>query len=292
MKNTFSYKAPAKINLTLEVLRRLPSGYHALRSVVLKLPDLHDILTFNIDPGGNGILVRSNHPEIPSDESNLSFQAAKTFLEKTKKNIGVEIVIEKNIPLSAGLGGGSTDAAATFIALNNYFGKPLSNDKLIKLASFLGKDIPLFFSERRALLMEGMGEKLSNPLNFPNLTLLLVNPLIKISTPWAYQELSAALWFMKSQKRANFSHELLKAITKKETKSIAHHLYNDFELPIEKHFPIIKELKQVLLAFGAKGALMSGSGSTVFGIFETKEAAKTASLSIKKHYPTFFTKVC
>lgn len=286
---TIKLKTPAKINLALEVLKKLPNGYHQIRFVMAKIPALQDEVSITFDPKKEYIIVKSSNNGIPLDEKNICFKAVKRFLEKTKKSAGIRIDIKKNIPIGAGLGGGSSDGAATLKILNEYFHRPLSNKQLSEIGSEIGKDIPFFFSTKSAALIEGMGEKISKVFDFSNQNILLVNPRLHISTKHAYEQLSKEI--KKIKRRGNASLKMISAIKKKNINDIAKLLYNDFELVIEKKYPIIKEIKNKLLDFGALGALMTGSGSTVFGIFKNRNKLLAVKKEMKKQYPDFFVEV-
>jgi 4-diphosphocytidyl-2-C-methyl-D-erythritol kinase len=281
-------KAPAKINLTLEIVKRLPSGYHELRTVILKLDKLFDEIAINFDPEGRGIKIRSNSKAIPLGGKNTCYGVAHKYLEKIGEKIDLEIKIIKNIPSGAGFGGGSSDGASVLLALNKYFKSRLSMKEMIEIAQEVGKDIPVFLTREKAIMVGGMGEKLSPLFGILNLHLLAVNPRIYSSTKKAYEMASKKLWFMENKKKADISREMIGALGKKDREKIALNLYNDFEIVLEKSFPIIKELKLSLLAFGAEGALMSGAGSSVFGLFSSKKEAMEAKIILEKQYPKFF----
>jgi 4-diphosphocytidyl-2-C-methyl-D-erythritol kinase len=280
--------APAKINLTLEVVARLPNGYHRIRSVILRLRRLADTLRLRIDDDGDAIRIASSSTAIPADERNLCHRAARGYLDRAGRTASIAIDIEKRIPVAAGLGGGSSDAAAVLLALNRHFGNPIGLRELADIGAGIGKDVPFFLSGDAALLATSMGEALSRVPPFRVPALLLVNPGIDVPTRDAYAALGSALWFMDADQRANRSQAMLRAMRDGDAARIAGALYNDFELAIERMHPVIKELKQVLLAFGARGALMSGSGSTVFGLFASAKSLDAAESALKSHYPSFF----
>jgi 4-diphosphocytidyl-2-C-methyl-D-erythritol kinase len=286
---TAKLKAPAKINLTLEIMRKLPNGFHELRSVFAKLPNLYDEISVNFYPERKGIFLKSRNKKIPLNENNICFKAVKKFFETTGKSIGISIEIKKNIPIGAGLGGGSSDGAAILKILNQYFRHPLSEKKLIKMASEIGKDIPFFFSQKRAALIEGAGEKIGKVFEIGKINFLLINPNVYVGTKEAYEILSPIISKMKNRK--NFSKEIILALKKGKIDCVSGCLYNDFELVMEKKHPIISELKNKLIELGASGALMSGSGSTVFGIFESRKKILEAEKKMKKYYPKFLVKI-
>jgi 4-diphosphocytidyl-2-C-methyl-D-erythritol kinase len=286
---TIRLKAPAKVNLILEVLRKLPSGFHELRTVMAKIPSLYDEISITFCLGKEGIFLKSDNKIIPLDEKNICFKSAKKFLEKTGKSVGIKIDIKKNIPIGAGLGGGSSDGAATLKILNKYFHHPISEKQLIKLGAEVGKDIPFFFSLKNAAFIEGAGEKISKVFDLLKMDILLVNPKIHISTKQAYEKLSPEI--KKIARKDNASSKMMLAIKNKKLDLISKYLYNDFEIVIEKEYPVIKEIKDKLKNLGASGALMTGSGSTVFGIFKDRRKALMAKKEMKKCYPKFFVEI-
>jgi len=277
----------AKINLTLEVIKKTPSGFHKIRTVMTKLPNLKDRLVFHFKKNTYQISIKANNPMVPCDNKNLCYKAAEIFFATTGKKTGVEICLYKKIPIGAGLGGGSSNAATTFLALNEYFKKPLSLKKLEEIASKIGKDIPFFLGEKNTALMENFGEKRICEMDVKIPPILVINPLVFVSTAEAYQLLKKRVAFMEKRSRKNLSQKLIKNLENKKRFSFENVLYNDFEMVIQEKNPIIKEIKQALLAFGAKKALMSGSGPTVFGIFENKEELLQAKRWLKKKYPQF-----
>lgn len=285
----FKLKAPAKINLTLEVLRKLPNGFHEIRSVFLKLPNIHDEILVTFFPKKTGVTLKSRNKKIPLDEKNICFKVAKKFFETTGKSVGISISIKKNIPIGSGLGGGSSDGAVILKILNQYFNFPLSQKKIIEIASEVGKDIPFFFAGKNTALIEGAGEKIGKVFETGKSNFLLVNPNVHVETKEAYGILSPVISKMKNRK--NFSKEMIAALKKRKTNYISRCLYNDFEMVMNKKHPIISELKKKLIELGASGSLMSGSGSTVFGIFEDRKKMLKAERMMKKIYPKFFVKI-
>lgn len=283
--------APAKINLTLEVVGKRSDGYHLLRTVMLKLKKLQDKLTIGIASAEKTeIILRCDQKEIPTDERNTCHKAIKLFLEKIKKTARVEIKLEKKIPSGAGLGGGSSDAASVLQVLNQFFHFLLTDKELSKIASEVGKDVPFFLSKKEGALMEGLGDDLKKEFIITNkFFVLIIKPPEAVSTQMAYGGLAERMWFLNNKNRKDISWQLAKTLTKKvSTAEIVGGLYNDFEISIENQLPIIKELKQSLLVFGAQGALMSGSGSSVFGIFSSEKTLKSAENILRKKYKGFF----
>ena len=262
-------KAPAKINLCLHVTGRRADGYHELVSLMCPLA-LYDSLP--LTPATAGITVACSHPEVPADASNLAARAARLFFETVPKKTaapltGLTIVIDKHIPVGAGLGGGSSDAAAVLKALNRIWEQPFSDSGLLEMGARIGADVP-FFIQGGPALATGIGDRLEPFDRIAPWTALLVYPNAAVSTAWVYKNLNLRL--TKDEK------ELRKFHFEDRFFDVAEHLVNDLEAVTAKAFPVINEIKRLLLAHGAAGAMMSGSGSTVFGLFETPERANSA----------------
>lgn len=279
-------KSPAKVNIFLRILNRRKDGYHNIQSV-LQMVDLYDILTFK--KRGSGITLESDSEEIPLDSNNTIYRAAELLMEKNVVKNGVSISIKKNIPVSAGLGGGSSNAAATLVSLNRLWNLGYSMDDLSLIGSKLGSDVPFFLNGPTAFV-EGRGEILYPIRPKRGRWLILVNPGIKVSTSWAYSRFDEVvnhkkmgkIWLTKGRKDNKiltlngFKLDLI------EVSSI---MQNDLELITAKQEGIIEEIKEELKALNAKGALMSGSGATVFGVFMHEEEARSASERLIKKRP-------
>lgn len=267
--------APAKVNFRLDVLKRRQDGYHELRMIMQRI-DLCDEIEISTrqEPG---ISLSCNHPYIPQDKRNIVWRAAEEMLEHSGKNTGIDIKIKKMIPVGAGLGGGSSDAATTLMGLNDLLGTGLSEQQLMAIGLKLGADVPFFIFKKPAVA-EGIGEKLLPLEHIPKLWLVLVSPAIHVSTSWAYQNLN-----LTSEKVAAKIPLLYKSAA-----DVCSILANDLEAVTIGRYPVIAEIKRKLLAAGADGALMSGSGSTVFAVFASEEAAKgtLAALSFDKSWFT------
>ena len=276
-------KAPAKVNLTLEIIKKLPNGYHQLRSVMLKLNNLCDEIEITFYSQKKDWQIICNQTEVPTNKENIVFKIAQEFFRATKKTVGFKIKIDKHIPVATGLGGGSSDGASTLLALNKYFQNLLTQSELIKIASRVGKDIPFFIQKEKIAYVEGMGEKLKS-INIPfSLSVLVINLKGKISTPRAYQELDKKLKFMEDKQRVNISQKLIIAL--KEKRNIGGLLYNDFDLIAEEKYPQIREIKKMLISLGASGSFLSGKGPTVVGIFSKKEKAVQVEKILQQYYP-------
>ncbi len=287
MGEVVTTRAPAKVNLTLEVVERLPSGYHNIRSAMVKLDAIADTIQLRIDPARQGIFITADSRDIPLDESNICHQAAAKFLAAIDAVARVDVHIGKVIPVAAGLGGGSSDAAAVLQGLNQHFGSPMSSNDLSLIGSQIGKDIPFFLARAPAAVVSGLGESVHPLPTFPGFRFLIVNPGISISTKAAYESLAHSVCFMSDRARVDLTHVMAQAIVSGDRPAIASTLYNDFESHVERQHPVVKELKQALVAFGATGALMSGSGPTVFGLFESGDQLRVADLALGRHYPSF-----
>ncbi len=255
--------APAKINLCLSVLGRRPDGYHDVE-MLMQMVGLYDELTVSL--GGTGIAVTCDSVAVPSDERNLAWKAASAMLRKSGRSEGVTISIKKVIPLSAGLGGGSSDAAAVLAALNMLFGAGFSREELADLGTGLGMDVPFFFHGPLALAT-GRGERLTELPPLPSFWVLLANPGFETATAWAYKNVSLRL-----TKKVDCN-----KIARLPIRKVAESLHNDLETVTAAAHPVIGRIEQALLAQGALGARMSGSGPTVFGLFETENACRTAA---------------
>ena len=271
--------APAKINLFLHVLRKRPDGYHDIASLMRKIT-LFDELTFL--PRPEGIILKCPNSELPLSEENLVFRAAKAVFSHTGFKKGIEITLIKKIPLAAGLGGGSSDAATTLMALNEMCGLRLKKAQLMKLGATLGADVP-FFVFGNSAFATGTGNKLSLWKNPPKINIVLINPCFPLSTKMVYEKLNLRL----TKERINYSIPRFFALG-----DIIRHLHNDLEIVSLKMHPELDDIKNTLVRHGALGAMMSGSGPTVFGIFADEIAAKKAAEAIDKEvsrqYLVFF----
>jgi 4-diphosphocytidyl-2-C-methyl-D-erythritol kinase len=261
-------RSPAKINLFLGVVGRRPDGYHDLISLMCPLTLADEVC---IRFGDGPLTVACDHPDVPEDETNLALRAARRFMAAASANSGLEITIEKRIPVAAGLGGGSSNAAAVLTGLNDHFGLPLSPAALAGMAVAIGADVPFFLSGRPALAT-GIGEILQpvGPLRPYHVVLLC--PPYGLSTAAVYKNLNLALT---KCKKIHKSYPL-----ERQDFDVARHLCNDLEDVAASMHPDIQVAKVSLLDHGASGALMSGSGPTVFGLFKEAEIARSAARRI------------
>ncbi len=262
-------KAPAKINLLLRVLRKRPDGYHDLASVMQQI-SIYDELEYTLQQ--EGITLHCPGTDLPTNEQNLIYRAAQTIFNHTGYRNGVEIVLNKSIPSAAGLGGGSSDAATTLMTLNDLCSLGLSKTELIKLGAKLGADVPFFIFGRSAFAT-GIGDKLQTLPDLPQINMVLINPTFPLSTKTVYENLNLAL----TKKKNNYSIPRFYALG-----DVIRELHNDLEAVSLKMHPELNDLKQMLMKEGALGALMSGSGPTLFGIFADEKSAKEAREAILK----------
>lgn len=256
--------SPAKINLFLVVLRRRPDGFHDIFSLLCPI-GLYDHIQLTFDRAK--IEVRCSDDRIPQDDANLAFTAARLLFGRLNIDSGVRIHIDKNIPPGAGLGGGSSNAAGVLVALNRHFGEPLSQRELMRLGQRIGADVP-FFVFRQPALASGIGEQLEAYAGLRNFQVLLVNPGFAVSTKEVYEQLNLRLTKCKKK--------ITRSLLKKSGFSAARHLCNDLETVTAAMYPELNAVKNQMMQQGALGALMSGSGPTVFGLFEDSDKARKA----------------
>ncbi|MFC4768535.1 4-(cytidine 5'-diphospho)-2-C-methyl-D-erythritol kinase [Effusibacillus consociatus] len=262
----FSEKAKAKINLTLDVLYKRPDGYHEVE-MVMQTVDLSDHLVFE-DRDDSTITLSCGVPYIPLDHRNLAYKAAALLQEQFGIRRGVHISIEKNIPVAAGLAGGSSDAAAALRGLNRLWDLGLSLDELAELGAELGSDVP-FCVYGGTAIARGRGEKIERLPAAAPLWVVLVKPPIAVSTADIYGNLNVREIVVHPDTQA-----MVKALETGEPERIVDHLGNVLETVTFKLHPEVEKLKYQMMKFGAMGALMSGSGPTVFGIVDRESRAQ------------------
>lgn len=266
-------KAYAKINLGLDVIGRLENGYHEVKMIMQNV-GIYDVLTLTKIP--EGIVVTTDNGELPTDDNNLIYKAAKLMLENYNISQGVKMHLEKNIPIAAGMAGGSTDAAATFWGMNELFSLGLPEEKLREIGVKVGADVPYCIMGGTALA-EGIGEKLTRLPDAPDCCLLVAKPDINVSTKYVYEHLDA-----EGVEEHPDIDGMMEAIYQGNLEGIVDRLGNVLEVVTVKKYTIIEDIKKEMLSFGAMGSLMSGSGPTVFGIFEKEEDARKAMEHIKE----------
>lgn len=270
-------KAYAKINLFLDIQSTLPNGYHAV-DMVMQSISLHDEITVDFCPE---IKLTANTDAIPMDERNLCYRAARAFFEAAGiEHEGVKIHMEKHIPVEAGLAGGSADAAAVLHSMNALFDARLSLDTLCQIGVSLGADVP-FCLTGGTQLAEGIGEVLTPLLGIPNCHLVLCKPPIGICTKDAYE-----LFDQKELEDRPLITSMLQAIKQNDLPAVGSSLYNVFEDLLE--MPEVRSIREVMRRHGTMGAQMSGSGPTVFGIFEKLPAAQECCNELRRTYGDVF----
>lgn len=289
MSHTLEKNSPCKVNLLLNILRKRPDGFHELETIMQPV-NLFDRLAFKRT--GGTVAMTCSEPTLPTDSGNLVHRAATAFLQQADIKDGVQIHLEKKIPMAAGLGGGSGNAATTLLALNELFGAPLKFEQLDAIAASLGSDIPFFLQDKPALAI-GRGEKVTSLPPFPALrgaAFLLIHPGFGIATAWAYKELArfpAALNGQpgRAEKLVNLLNTAPLAVAGKE-------FYNSLEAPALDKYPLLALYQEFLRANGAAVALMSGSGSTTFAIANSPaDAHKLEQLVQTKFGPCWTTVV-
>ncbi len=282
--------SPAKVNLYLKVIGRRPDGYHDLCSVFQTI-SLSDRLKFKIRRDGR-IILHCRHPGLPPAEDNLVVRAAeelKAHLIQSRhpqaERLGADIWLEKTIPLGSGLGGGSSNASATLRSLIKLWDiKGMEEGRLWDLAASLGSDVP-YFLIRGTCLVAGRGEKVWPLTPLPALDMVVVYPDLHISTAWAYSRLSARLTKTSKCSKISMGRKFSQA---RGPESLAPLLENDLEAAVVGRYPEIVRLKEELLRYGALGSLMSGSGSSVFGIFPGRASARKAWRCLCLRWPHSF----
>ena len=278
---TLQKKSPCKVNLLLNILGKRADGFHELETVMHPVNVCDEL---NFTRIASGIHLTCSDPTLPVDSGNLVYRAAMVFLQKAEIRDGVRIHLEKNLPLAAGLGGGSGNAATTLLGLNEIFECPLSPKILHELAASLGSDIP-FFLQTKPALASGRGE-LIQPLDyfpaFTNCSFLLIHPGFGISTAWSYQTLakfSKALNGIRGR-----AQKLIALLQAGDLKKAAGEFYNSLEAPALEKFPILAIYQEFLRDHGAGASLMSGSGSTTFAIVEGQAAAESLVEKFKEKF--------
>lgn len=282
----FTLKAMAKVNLGLDVVRRMESGYHEVR-MIMQTVDLYDELTF--ERTREGICLETDNRELPTDERNLVIRTVKRVMQEHAFLGGVKITLKKRIPMAAGMAGGSSDAAATFHGLNRLFSLGMGMEEMKKLAVQIGADVPycLVGGTMRA---EGIGEILTPLPDVPDAYLAVVKPDFAVSTKYVYENLH-----VETRDRHPDIDGVEAAIRRGDLYGMCVHMENILETVVEKEYPVIAQIKGKLMENEAVGVLMSGSGPTVFGIFKDREAAERACRRVqacglaKQVFSTVFT---
>jgi len=273
-----SLKAYAKINIGLDIISKRPDGYHEILTIFQQI-DLHDKVELS-SRDDEKIVINSDNKNVPLNQNNICYKAASLLREVVAKPSGINITIDKRIPIGAGLGGGSSDAASTLKGLIELWKISVDKNSLINLAKKIGADVP-FFLKGGTAIASGIGEKLRQ-ITFPkNYFCVLVYPNVEISTYWAYKNINFNL--TKTKKISKLSQILQKKINLFELKN---NIQNDFEDVIFEEFPELNDLKNKLYQHGAFFASMSGSGSTIYGLFKNFQKAEDAVRIFSESYQT------
>ena len=261
-------QAYGKVNLGLDVLRRRPDGYHEVK-MIMQTVKLHDTLTFEtVDE--DVIVLSTNADELPVNEDNLVYKACRMLKQEYQITRGIRVFLQKELPVAAGMAGGSADAAAALIGMNKIFDLQIPKHKLMEYGVKLGADVPYCIMKGTAL-SEGIGEKLTALAPMPDCYILLAKPPIAVSTKMVYENLHAN----ELEKHPDI------ALEEQSLQGITERMENVLETVTQVRYPVIAEIKACMKECGAMNSLMSGSGPTVFGIFTEKEKAEKAADAIR-----------
>jgi 4-diphosphocytidyl-2-C-methyl-D-erythritol kinase len=285
---TLTKQSPCKVNLLLNILGKRADGFHELETV-MQLVNLCDELAF--ERTNSGIELTCSDPSLPVDASNLVHRAASIFFQRSKIISGVRIHLQKNIPMAAGLGGGSGNAATTLLALNELFGAPLAQQHLHELAASLGSDIP-FFLQTQPALATGRGERIEPLQPFRALdgcAFLLVHPGFGIATAWAYKELARFPEALNGERGR--AAKLVPLLDAGDLRKASAEFYNSLEAPALEKYPWLAVLQDFLRQNGAAAALMSGSGSTTFAITKDVCGAEELEERVREKFGRVWTAV-
>jgi 4-diphosphocytidyl-2-C-methyl-D-erythritol kinase len=274
-------QSPCKVNLLLNILGKRADGFHELETVFYPIR-LFDRLSFA--RADRGIQLSCSLPGLPTDAGNLVYRAAAAFLEAAGVRDGVRIELQKHIPLAAGLGGGSGNAATTLLGLNELFGAPLMREDLQRIATAVGSDVPFFLQDHPALAT-GRGEQIQPLGAFPALSgtaFLLIHPGFGISTAWAYQQLARFPTALNGQ--PGRARKLISLLRGPDVRAAGAEFHNSLEAPALKKYPLLALFQEFLRANGAAATLMSGSGSTTFAVVHGLDAASALEEKFKARF--------
>lgn len=275
--NSIELKSRAKINLSIDVLGKREDGYH-LVEMIMQTIDLYDIIKIT-ELSSDNIIIKSNSDDIPLDDNNIVCKAINLLKDKFNINKGIEIFIQKNIPIAAGMAGGSSNAAAVLVGLNKLWRLNLSELDLQELAFKLGADVPFCISGKAALA-QGVGEKLSFIKGLPkDISILICKPEIFVSTKDVYEGLD----LNNIQIRPN-NNKLLEYLRRENILSLAKNMVNVLESVTSRNYREIKYIEDIMMENGALGSMMSGSGPTVFGLYKNREDALKSEKELLKKY--------
>ena len=265
--NSIELKSRAKINLSIDVLGKRPDGYHLVEMIMQTIDLFDNIKIFSLEE--DQIIISSNSKDIPVDSSNIVYKAANLIKQEFNIKKGVEIYIDKNIPIAAGMAGGSSNAAAVLVGLNKLWGLNLSKNELKELGLQLGADVP-FCIEGEASLAENIGEKLTNIEGLSQDVFILVcKPELFVSTKEVYEAIDSKI----IEKRPD-NKLLIRLLKENNIELSSKNMYNVFESVTKEKYPIIKEIERIMIDNKALGAMMSGSGPTVFGLYTNEDDAQ------------------
>lgn len=277
-------QARAKINLSLDVLGKRPDGYHDVRMIMQSIA-LHDDV--RLEKAQDGIRIECNTPWVPTDSGNIAWKAAQLMLSRYGIQSGLHIRIHKRIPVAAGLAGGSADAAAVFKGMNALFSLNIQETELMKLGREIGADVP-YCIKGGTMLSEGIGEILSPLGGLGGVPIVLVKPRISVSTAWVYKSLELDKVAVRPDTEL-----LARAVGERRIDELARNMRNVLESVTVEKYPVIRDIKEKLVRFGAAGSMMSGSGPTVFGIFKDRKVAEAAYGKLKNgRWECYLTETC
>ena len=285
---TLEKQSPCKVNLLLNILGKRPDGFHELETVMHPV-NLFDRISFRRTKGS--LELTCSDPTLPVDRTNLVHRAATAFVEKAGVKDGVAIHLEKHIPMAAGLGGGSGNAATTLLGLNELFGALLAAQQLHEIAASIGSDVP-FFLQTGPAIATGRGERIQALGAFPALkgsAFLLIHPGFGVATAWAYQNLARFPEALNG--RQGRAENLVRLLNTFDLPTAAGEFFNSLEAPVLEKYPVLEIYQRFLREHGAVAALMSGSGSTTFGIFPSRDAAKMAEENVREKFGPCWTAV-
>ncbi len=278
---SITLKAFAKVNVGLDITGKTDNGYHLLKSVMQTIDLFDEVTVERVE--ANGIFLSVSNKALACDESNIAYKAARLIMEEYRIEKGVKIHLEKNIPMAAGMAGGSTDAAAVLVGMNKEFNLGISDDELKKMGKKLGADVP-FCIQGGCALAEGIGEILTPIMSRPEMYFLIVKPPIDVSTAHVYKN------FVLAEAVHPDIDRIIEGYEKEDSDLICDNLGNVLEQVTTAEHPVICDIKKKIVENGAKASLMSGSGPTVFGIFDNKDKAFMAETTLKEEYSEMFVK--
>jgi 4-diphosphocytidyl-2-C-methyl-D-erythritol kinase len=279
----FEKQSPCKVNLLLNILGKRDDGFHEVETIMQPVR-IFDRLSFEQTP--MGVELSCNEPSLPIDSRNLVYRAAEMFLKAARIKDGVRLHLEKRIPMAAGLGGGSGNAATTLLGLNELFEKPLTAEQLQLMAASLGSDVPFFLQDKPALAT-GRGEMIQSLEPFPALrdtSLILVHPGFGIETAWAYKNLARFPHALNGERGR--AQKLVSLLQSTDPKIAGTGLYNSLEAPALEKFPLLELFQDFFRSQGAAATLMSGSGSTTFAVVQGASEAEALAEKFKARFGT------